>query len=171
MTCNEGHSRAADAQMSGSRVLSRTRGCRHQSRRHNARMPCWNRKDARMCERGAGCLSTPPRPDMLSLSLSHHAGRAQIRSKISLPSPAPRPRHWPLRSLHVYWWARSPHKDQSFRSRNPERGALGWAASIAGIKFSKVLSIVTLYIQYSTALPLEFVSRHASQNIVSIIRR
>ena len=147
------HSRAADAQMSGSRVLSRTRGCRQQSRRHNARMPCWHRTDARMCERGAGCLSTPPRPDMLSLSLSHHAGRAQTRSKISLPSPAPRPRHWPLRSLHVYWWARSPHKDQSFRPRDPERGALGWAASIAGIKFSKVLSIVTLYIQYSTALP------------------
>ena len=109
--------------------------------------------DARMCERGAGCLSTPPRPDMLSLSLSHHAGRAQGTSKISLPSPAPRPRHWPLRSLHVYWWARSPHKDQSFRPRDPERGALGWAASIAGITFSKVLSIVTLYIQYSTALP------------------
>ena len=107
----------------------------------------------RECASAVLGASTPPRPDMLSLSLSHHAGRAQTRSKISLPSPAPRPRHWPLRSLHVYWWARSPHKDQSFRPRDPERGALGWAASIAGITFSKVLSIVTLYIQYSTALP------------------
>ena len=34
------HSRAADAHMSGSRVLSRTRGCREQSRRHIARMRC-----------------------------------------------------------------------------------------------------------------------------------
>jgi hypothetical protein len=37
------HSRAADAHMSGSRVLSRTRGCRQQSRRHSPRMPCWHR--------------------------------------------------------------------------------------------------------------------------------
>ncbi len=152
MTCNQGHSRAADAQMSGSRVLLRTRWCSQQSRRHIARMRCWQMRECASAVLGA-C-----RP-LLDLTCSgyhfHHAGRAQIRSKISLPSPAPRPRHWPLRSLHVYWWARSPHKDQSFRPGDRERDALGWAASIAGIKFSKVFYIVTLYIQYSTALTFE----------------
>jgi hypothetical protein len=64
------HQRAADAQMSGSLVLSRTRWCRQQSRRHIARMPCWHRQMRECASAVLGaCRPLLDLTYMLSLSL------------------------------------------------------------------------------------------------------
>ena len=68
MACSGGHARAADAQCRGLVCSQGQRGCRQQSRRHTARMPCWHRH--------MRCASTvlgacgPPSLSLLDLTCS-----------------------------------------------------------------------------------------------------
>jgi hypothetical protein len=79
VACNQGHFRAADAPKSGSRVLSRTKGSRRQSRRHIQRMPYWHRN--RCANVRALCLALPfvdPPPPSSTCSVYHIPPRSGV---------------------------------------------------------------------------------------------